>query len=387
MPADLGRLREVLERELATGCTDLTIEDGLDELLRVQARGEPFRSPLLRMIAALPDTGYRTLDAEGRRSWARRALATIAQQETPPAGAAAAPAPSAAPTTRAPGARRPASPRTTSSSTTSSSTTSAPAENMPSRAASPAPTGAARKIAPGAAGLDLPLRQAGTGLRPATLDRIERLGIVTVGDALRTYPYRHHDFSRTVPISALQPGAEQTVRGVVDSARELRMGRGGRMRATEVTLSDTSGASLRVVWFNQPYLVKQFRRGMELAVSGNVRAWKGRPILENPEYEALDGDGDGTHTGRMVPVYHLTQGLAQRQLRTLIAGLLDRFAARIPDPRVSPIRCPPACERATTCRASLMRRGRYTTPTATHGWPARAAAWPLMSCWRCSWAW
>ncbi|MEI7925525.1 MAG: ATP-dependent DNA helicase RecG, partial [Chloroflexota bacterium] len=150
--------------------------------------------------------------------------------------------------------------------------------------------------------------------------------------ALRSYPYRHHDFSRTVPISALRVGVEQTVRGTIDRAREVRMGRGGKMRATEAVLTDDMGARITATWFNQPYIVRALPVGSQVAFAGKVTAYRGHLAFQNPEYERLDGPGAGAHTGRFVPVYSLTQGLPQRTLRAMIASLLEVFADRIEDP-------------------------------------------------------
>ena len=195
------------------------------------------------------------------------------------------------------------------------------------------------KTPPGAAALELSLREARTGLRGATFGRLEKLGLRTVGDALRHYPYRHHDFSRTVPIAQLRLGVEQTVRGTVARAREVRMGRGGRMRSAEADVSDGAGSRIRVVWFNQPYLARQLPVGAEIAISGTVRAYRGRPTFQNPEFELIEERGEGQrHTGRLVPVYRLTEGLPQRTLRSLIAGLLDRFDGRLPEPLPAELR-------------------------------------------------
>ena len=320
MTADLDRLQSVLQRELQHGCDDELVDGGLDELLRRQVRGEQPPSPLLRMLAALPDEGYRALDVEARRQWLKRALATIVQERGTPADTRRRRAP--APKTPGRGTRaRPAAPAT-------------PARSGGATAARP------QVVPPGAAALDLPLRQAGTGLRSATFDRLEKLGLRTVGEALRHYPYRHHDFSRTVPIAQLRVGVEQTVRGTVDRAREVRMGRRGRMRSTEATISDEAGASVRVVWFNQPYLARQLRPGAEIAIAGTAIAYRGHTTFQNPQFELLDEPGtDGqTHTGRLVPVYRLTERLPQRTLRALIAGLLDRFVDRIAEPLPAELR-------------------------------------------------
>ena len=306
MTAELATLGSVIARELQAGCADTLVEGGLDELLRLQARNEPPSSPLLRMVAALPAEGYHSLDLQERRSWLRRARATIAHElGNGRAASAARPSPPA----------RQSRPR------------------KPAARPKPAPPAA---IPEGAAALELPLRQAGTGLGNAQLTRVEKLGIATIGDALRHYPYRYHDFSKTVPIAALQVGAEQTIRGTVDRARAIRMGRGGRLQATEATISDEAGARIRVIWFNQPYLAKQLPAGTEIAIAGPVKAYRGRPTFDNPAFERVTEEL--RHTGRLVPVYHLTQGLPQRALREAIAGLVERFVDRVPEPLPAELR-------------------------------------------------
>ena len=306
MTADLARLAAVLEGELRSGCRDTLVEGGLDELLRRQARDEPPRSPLLRMVAALPAAGYRSLGVEERRSWLRRARATIAQEQGRATNGAATPA---RPRKRAPAA----------------SSEGAKPPRKPSQRRSPP----AEPVPEGEAALEWPIARAGTRLGAKNLERLERLGLATVGDALRHYPHRYHDFSVTVPIAALRVGEEQTVRGTVDRARPVRMGRGGRMQVCEATISDETGARLRVVWFNQPWLAQQLPTGTEIALSGTVKAYRGRPTIDNPAFEKLGGEQ--RETGRLVPVYPSTQGLAQRTLRTAIAGIVDRFVERLPE--------------------------------------------------------
>ncbi len=314
MSADLGQLKAVLQQELEAGCNDAAFEGGLDDLLRQQARGEQPRSALLRMIAALPPHGYRALDVSERRKWARRAMATIALEESSGAKPNGGKASSGKGTSR----RRKAAPR------------KAPVTAKPRATAAAASS--TTKIPPGAAALDVPLRQARTGLRGATFDRLEKLGLFTVGDVIRNYPRRHHDFSLTVPISELREGVEQTIRGTIDRSREIRMGRGNRMRSTEVQISDASGASIRILWFNQPYLARSMREGAEIAVAGLVRAYRGKASFQNPEFEILTDEAGQRHTGRIVPVYRLTEKLPQRTVRELTSKLLDDFADRLLEP-------------------------------------------------------
>ncbi|MQC18941.1 MAG: hypothetical protein DWG80_07690, partial [Chloroflexi bacterium] len=89
MPADYALLRDVLTRELDAGSrasvpseatSGADAGEGVDEILRRQARDEHPASALLRMIAALPPEGYATLDAADRETWLRRALATVRRE-------------------------------------------------------------------------------------------------------------------------------------------------------------------------------------------------------------------------------------------------------------------------------------------------------------------
>src|SRR5438045_8702754 len=49
-------------------------------------------------------------------------------------------------------------------------------------------------------------------------------------------------------------------------------------------------------------------------------------------YEIVEsGDDERLHTGRLVPVYSLTEGLAQRALRSLMWRIVDTFAREVPE--------------------------------------------------------
>ena len=323
--ADLQQLRTLLEAELRGGCGDTALAGGLDDFLRLQARGEPPGAPLLRMLAHLPTEGYRSLPADARAAWARRAIATIDH-----APALVPPAPGARQPRTAPRLRqRVAAPGSSAATAAAPPTT----RRAPVRAT---PRTAIAELPPGAGALELPLAQAGLRIGGAMIERFERLGVRTVGDALRYYPYRHHDFTHAVPVSQLRVGVEQTVHGTIDRAQEVRMGRAGRLRSTEAWLSDDSGARVQLIWFNQPFMARQLAPGTHVAVSGMVSAFRGRPAFNNPELERADASG--THTGRLVPVYHLTAGLPQRRLRDVLATLLERFADRLADPLPASLR-------------------------------------------------
>lgn len=173
--------------------------------------------------------------------------------------------------------------------------------------------------------LDAPITTV-TGLSAKLAPKFRRLGVETVRDMLYFFPRRHIDYSKRKTIAELDVGEEQTVVATVWQAQEAVFG--GR-RATEAIVGDESG-NMRVVWFNQPYLAKQLRTNSQLVLSGKVSLFKGVKVFQSPEYEPLVSE-DLTHTGRLIPLYPLTEGLSPRVVRRLVKETVDLWAPRLPD--------------------------------------------------------
>ncbi|MBI2850416.1 MAG: DNA helicase RecG, partial [Chloroflexi bacterium] len=96
--------------------------------------------------------------------------------------------------------------------------------------------------------------------------KFEKLGVRTVRDLLYFFPNRHLDYSQRKPISQLVEGKEETIVANVWEARETRPG--GR-RSTEATVGDETG-NVRVIWFNNPYMVRQLHTNSRVVISGKV---------------------------------------------------------------------------------------------------------------------
>ncbi|HFD40641.1 MAG TPA: ATP-dependent DNA helicase RecG, partial [Anaerolineae bacterium] len=79
-----------------------------------------------------------------------------------------------------------------------------------------------------------------------------------------------------------------------------------------------------------PYLARQLKPGRRIALSGKVDEYLGRLTLQSPAWEPLDREL--LHTGRLVAVYPLTQGITSRWLRRLMRRVVDHWAPQMPDP-------------------------------------------------------
>jgi ATP-dependent DNA helicase RecG len=160
---------------------------------------------------------------------------------------------------------------------------------------------------------------------------LEKLGIKTVKDAFYYLPKRYEDRRFLRPIAQLRYGSIETVKAKIVSIEVIER---KNLKILELTLSDGSGV-LKAKWFNQPYLKKLFKNGQELILSGMVKRnsfWGIGFEMENPEYEFFEEDDEPIHTSRIVPLYSLTKGITQRQLRRIMFSLVSEYSGSIEDP-------------------------------------------------------
>jgi len=134
------------------------------------------------------------------------------------------------------------------------------------------------------------------------------------------FPRDYVDRRAVVPIAQLEKGAEVTIEAEVVKAHNVRLRRG--MSMAVISLKDETGA-ISTTFFGRGFLANSFKTGTRGLFTGTVGEYKGL-CLKNPEYEILSGDEeDRLNTGRIVPVYRLTEKITQRMLRRWVRRALD----------------------------------------------------------------
>jgi len=165
------------------------------------------------------------------------------------------------------------------------------------------------------------------GVGPQRAALLEKKGLSTVEDALFFVPLRHEDRTRLTPLRALQPGQTATCAGTIVGLSPPPPGR-ARQPFT-VMLRDESGHAT-ASWFGWRYLARALKRGQRLVLHGKVARYRGAIVLQQPDWEVVEGGEDERlHTGRLVPVYSLTEGLGQRALRALMWRIVEQFAGQV----------------------------------------------------------
>jgi ATP-dependent DNA helicase RecG len=166
------------------------------------------------------------------------------------------------------------------------------------------------------------------GVGPALEQRLNKLGLRTVRDLLFYFPREHHDFSKLKKIGQVAFGETATILGLIWEVENVRTGKRNLVR-TIARISDETGV-IRAVWFQQPYLQKQLPRGAYIVLTG-TKVRMGNRVEFTVKSHELPEQGDLVNTGRLVPVYPLTEGLTPRALRRVTKWAVDHCAGFVPE--------------------------------------------------------
>ena len=164
------------------------------------------------------------------------------------------------------------------------------------------------------------------GVGPARVAQLARLGIENVLDLIMHLPIRYDDYSQLRTIDQLQPGEQVTIIANLWEIRERKIGVNRVM--VQGILADGTG-TLHATWWNR-FITKKLETGTTMRFSGKVGLYLGQKTLDNPVFEALDREM--VSTGRLTPVYALTEGISNNWLRDRIRQALEDYAAFLSDP-------------------------------------------------------
>ncbi|MGA7701716.1 MAG: ATP-dependent DNA helicase RecG [Thermoguttaceae bacterium] len=159
------------------------------------------------------------------------------------------------------------------------------------------------------------------GVGPTRAGLLERMGLHTARDVLFLFPRDYQDLSDEREVDRLEEGKLQSVRGVIEDIDQRNTSSGGTVLGISVRCQN---GHLRAIWFNQPFMRERFSFGQKLLLSGKPKyeglVWQ----MVHPRVETLDAEEDEPVT-KLLPVYPLTEGLLQWQMRKIVRGAIETF--------------------------------------------------------------
>jgi ATP-dependent DNA helicase RecG len=162
-----------------------------------------------------------------------------------------------------------------------------------------------------------------SGIGSSAALKLARIGINTAADLLVHYPRDWEDRVKAVPLNEYRSSKVCTL--VTVFAREW-IGY-GRTRTLKVYIKDED-TQAALLCFNRPWLDKQLVTGSKYMVSGRFYYKYGE--LQSSAFE-IEPESTGANFGKILPVYPLTAGIIQNNLRRFISAALNKYAKEIED--------------------------------------------------------
>jgi len=170
------------------------------------------------------------------------------------------------------------------------------------------------------------------GVGPKRALLLKKLGLETIDDALRFLPFRYDDLRQVKKVAELIPGEHVTLAGTISNIGSKSLGR--RRKAFEIIVQDDTGYT-RAKWFqfNEKYMAKKFPVGNYIVLSGKpaLNRYSGSGLeFVHPDAESFDDGFPGENSiGQILPVYHTTEGLQIKVLRTMMRNIIATYQDKI----------------------------------------------------------
>lgn len=164
------------------------------------------------------------------------------------------------------------------------------------------------------------------GVGPERAKVLEKLNLRTAADLLFFFPRSYEDFTQLHKIVELENEQLANLMGTVFDVN-VRMSSNGRQILTVTLQQDDQ--YYKAIWFGQSYMAKRFLVGQRVLLRGKAKLHAGRFQMSHPKVTWLDDDVDVEETSQLLPVYRLTDGISQPQMRAVVEQAVQDFASLV----------------------------------------------------------
>ena len=156
------------------------------------------------------------------------------------------------------------------------------------------------------------------GVGEAKAKLLARLGIFTLYDMLWFFPRYVENRGEIKEIRQVYDGETTCICGEIYSDVKVAHIRSNMKIYSVLVRSGSDIATMS--WFNNKYVKNAFKIGEKYNFYGKVQKKFGKVQMTSPTYEPADRN---LHTGRVVPVYPLTENLPQKTIRSVAKNCVD----------------------------------------------------------------
>ena len=164
------------------------------------------------------------------------------------------------------------------------------------------------------------------GVGPNKVKLLNKLDIFTLKDLITYYPRDYEDRSVITNLKDTKDGEKYTIE--VTSLTDVNIRYLNRNKNLEKLLVKDDTDSCIVTWFNQPYIKDSIKKGEKYRFFGKISRKNGIIELNSPTYDKV---GNNKNTGKIIPIYPLTNSLTQNSLRSIIENGIKLVNGGLPE--------------------------------------------------------
>jgi len=153
------------------------------------------------------------------------------------------------------------------------------------------------------------------GIGPKKQAALKKIGVLSIEDLLFLYPRDYEDRRNLKSIDLLKEGENAVICAkiqlIIKSRRNF-----GKKQTLRILVEDSTGA-IEIVFFQMGYLEKTLRREQKYIFFGKIASRNGRLQMIQPDFHIFEGKTES----QILPIYPLTLGLTQKELRKWQAAI------------------------------------------------------------------
>ncbi len=159
------------------------------------------------------------------------------------------------------------------------------------------------------------------GVGPSRGKRLARLGLKSAQDVLFLFPRDYERPAPPTPVEELVEGQPASLVGTITDAEIVSRTPG---KSVFGAIVENESGAVRLLFFNQPFRAEQLTFDRRVVVSGTPKLNGLRMEFVHPKVTLL-GKNEDLPKPRMLPIYPLTEGIKQSDLRELTSQIVPQL--------------------------------------------------------------
>lgn len=158
------------------------------------------------------------------------------------------------------------------------------------------------------------------GVGAKTLEKLKKLGIESVKDAIYFYPKFYWDMTKETVLDEIENGDYVLLKGTLTSVSGLIRAKRGLTFCTASL--NTQGKKIKLTWFNSPFVLPLIKQSGEFLFWGKARINGKKIEMSNPSFEKAE---ENKRLQGIVPIYPLKDIVGQQLFRNIVKQCLDSY--------------------------------------------------------------